>query len=60
MHLLHLIYHEAEKKDMHRSFQVALDSSDLQQLKSAIDRAESKQKALETTLKAAGIPRLGE
>jgi hypothetical protein len=60
VHVLHLTYHPADNLAAHREFQIALDASDLKKLKTVIERAEEKQKVLEATLKAAGIPRLAE
>ena len=53
VHTMRISYH---MKDELRDFYLTLDSSELDELKQLIVRAESKQRALETTLKSATLP----
>ena len=53
VHTMRISYHE---RDEIRDFYLTLDSSELGKLKQLIDRAESKQKALEATLKSVDLP----
>jgi len=52
LHTLNLVYHEI---DGLKEIYVALDTSDLKRLKSAIERAETKEKNLKGLLKTSGI-----
>jgi len=52
LHILNLVYHEI---DGLKEIYVALDSGDLRQLKSAIERAEMKEKNLQGLLKESSI-----
>lgn len=55
-HTLKISYHEGNE---HRDFFVVLDKSDLDSLKSVIERAHSKAKTLTDFLKVANLPDLG-
>ena len=56
--IIHTLVVDCYDRDVSKKFHIALDMSDIEKLKKAVDRAKSKEKALSKFVGAAGIAKI--